>query len=165
MKGIRTKVASVALSLVFASSLLIGCEKKVQEQNTTVFNTIKNETAGANMTGTIKELTAEKYNGRLAGSEENKKAAEYIAEYFKKIGLENPKGAENYMQYYTQGTLKMKTKPTLKITDSSKNTVREFNFIDNFFVIIGSYLKVKGESTAQMYYVSSQEELKVLIKN
>ena len=49
----------------------------------------------------VKELTADKYTGRLVGTEGNKLAAEYLAEQFESYGL-LPLDENGYLQKYSQ---------------------------------------------------------------
>ncbi len=49
----------------------------------------------------IRELSSEKYTGRLTGTE-NILAVNYIVNNFKEIGLDYPQGLEDYKQFYTQ---------------------------------------------------------------
>jgi len=48
----------------------------------------------------IKELSSEKYEGRLMGTEGNERAADYIASQFEEIGLE-PVNNGSYFQTFT----------------------------------------------------------------
>ena len=48
--------------------------------------------------GHLKYLSSDELMGRMTGSEGNNKAAAYIAEHFKKLGLKAPEGAEDYYQ-------------------------------------------------------------------
>jgi len=51
--------------------------------------------------GYVEELSSEKYAGRLSGTQEYKKAAEWVASFFKKWGI-SPAGEENsYLQSFS----------------------------------------------------------------
>lgn len=53
-----------------------------------------------NLLAIIKELSSEKYMGRLVGTKENEIATQYIVDKFKEISLESPQGLDNYLQYF-----------------------------------------------------------------
>jgi aminopeptidase YwaD len=80
----------------------------------------------------MKELTSKKYKGRLAGSEGNLLATKYIANYFEKIGLENPKGLEHYMNDYFQPLVELKDKPVLQVLNKKGKVTADFNYPENF---------------------------------
>lgn len=153
------KVVSIAMTVVITSLCITGCSSTKKEDSQAVFNNIKSETKVENMANTIKELTSEKYMGRLTGSLENKMAGEYIAEHFKKIGLQSPEKIENYMQYYTQDTINMKNKPQMKVLDSSNNILKEYKFIDNYYFNLAARRKINGVAAAPMFYVSKDGDL------
>lgn len=117
MKCFNKRVTSVAISVILTASFFTGCNKTNKQDSQAVFNNIKSETKIENMTNTIKELTSEKYEGRLTGSLENKMAGDFIAEHFKKIGLQSPKDINDFMQYYKQNTIRMKNRPLMKTFD------------------------------------------------
>ncbi len=97
------------LALLTVAALIAGCTpqneniKENQGQAVITQQHIDVElVSGDRAHGTVVELTDEKYNGRLAGTTENLKAAEYIAAEFEAIGLESPKGIEGYFQHFEQ---------------------------------------------------------------
>ena len=59
-------------------------------------------------------------------------AAQYIASYFKKIGLENPKGLDMYMQSYVQPSIVLSDKPVLQVIDEDGKVINDFKYPDNF---------------------------------
>jgi hypothetical protein len=85
-----------------------------------------------NLMNIIKELTSDQYRGRLTGTKENRMAAQYIADYFKKIGLDNPKGLDTYMQAYVQPSAVLSDKPVLQVIDKDGKVINDFNYPDNF---------------------------------
>lgn len=159
MRYFNKKVTSVVISVILTASFFTGCNKTNKQDSQAVFNNIKSETKIENMTNTIKELTSEKYEGRLTGSLENKMAGDFIAEHFKKIGLQSPKDINDFMQYYKQNTIRMKNRPLMKTFDSSNNILKEYQFLDNFYFTPASRRKINGVAAAQMYYVSKEGDL------
>ncbi len=151
MKKFKNICVALLLSLVL---VLSACSTNVKETGEFSKN-LKDNINVSNLEAIIKELADEKYDGRLTGTEENLKAAEYIADYFKEIGLESPVGAEDYMQYYFQGTNHMKEKSTMVIMDSNKNIIKEFENIDDFYVNVSTYLKINGNVEGELYYINS----------
>ena len=101
----------------------------------------------ANQTSSIKKdvafLADDKLEGRKTGTEGEKKAAEYIAKRFKKMGLE-PKGTNGFYQEFT---FKPKTNPheEVKFTKNEDGTITGRNviaFLDNKAsntIIIGAH--------------------------
>lgn len=150
--------------------LTIGCsneankkETHAEETATSVFKNLNEEVFEPdNIMDVIGEFTSEKYKGRLAGTKENELAAEYIAEYFKKIGLENPQGLENYMQYYTQKVLMNNNAPKLEIIDAGGSVMNQYNFLDNFRVhTVAQNISIKGEVTAPVHVIEDSAHLRV----
>ena len=98
-------------TILLVITLLAGCQN-VEEQPTgtvTGQNIIAQNIDADRAYETVMELTKEKYNGRLAGTEENLMAAEYIAAEFESAGLESPEGITEYFQYYDQKNIVMNT--------------------------------------------------------
>lgn len=78
----------VVVIIIFASILLLYINSK--SFNTTKFN-VNNES------NTIADLTSNKYQGCLAGTEGNVEVQKYIENYFKKIGVKP--GGDNGTYY------------------------------------------------------------------
>lgn len=157
------------ISIILVISLLIGCSQDVQlenqpitteeEQSGLFVNLAEDSVDEENIYSIIEELSTSKYQGRLTGSEGNKLAAEYISAYFKEIGLENPKGLENYMQYYTQKTIDFNITPTLEIVDKEGNTIKEYEYLENFTTFIYPYSKYQGDTIGEPLIVENAELL------
>lgn len=132
---IRNRAISILVVLIIICITFTGCvqEKAASasdDSNTDIESTLSiNE---ENIMNIIKELTSEKYKGRLAGSKENHMAAQYISEYFRKIGLENPKGLSDYMQEYIQPKVSLTEKPVLQIIDKAGKVTSDFDYPENF---------------------------------
>lgn len=114
----NTAVATHESAAVPAGSLFVN----LKEENTNQDYMMK----------TIEELASEKYKGRLPGSEGNLLATQYLADSFKKLGLENPERLDNYMQYYIQPTIVLKDKPVLQIVDKKGKVLINFDYPENF---------------------------------
>lgn len=80
-------IVSIALTLL-SCMLFVACTKNVSYSCKDI----------------VQEITSGPYRGRLVGTAGNKKAAAYIADAFKKIGL-TPWTGDSYYQEYTQRTI------------------------------------------------------------
>jgi hypothetical protein len=155
----KLKSTCLLVSVFISASALLGCSSR-DDKSLQVFNNLKENTSSSSMYETVKELSSKKYEGRLTGTEENKKVEQYLADYFKSLGLESPKGADNYRQVYSQPTITMNKKPEMRVLDSGSKLVKEFNYLDNFFMIVATGLKIKGEIIAPIYHVENVDLLK-----
>jgi hypothetical protein len=95
----------------------------------------------------IKYLAADNLGGRAIGSEGEEKAAEYLAEQFKKIGLE-PKGTEGFFQPFTVSKPTNPHEEAVIGTDGEGVTGRNvIGFIDNKSentIVIGAHFDHLG---------------------
>lgn len=150
----------VCLSLVIAS--ISGCSDSSGDRAVKASAVYANETLinEESMIDTISELTSEKYAGRMAGTEGNEAAADYIAERFKSLGLSNPKGLENYMQRYPQTVITLKEAPELSIVDAGGKSIKEFNYVENFALRSLSSKTNNIDITAPLHVVEDLSELK-----
>lgn len=128
--------------------------KKSQE----VFKTLQEGTDVENVMNIIKELTAEKYEGRLTCTKGNKLAGDYIASYFKKIGLEQMEGIEDYKDYYKQKTIVLFDKPLLQVKDKNNTIIKDFKFLEDFNYLPYPGTKINGEVISEFYYVESVDD-------
>lgn len=131
------RLIAIVVILVLICSVLAGCskEKAITAEHISIPVNVNENVKDINqdkMMDTIKELTSEKYKGRLAGSEENLVATQYIVGYFKEIGLENPKALTNYMYEYFQPLVELKGKPIMQILDEKGLVSVDFNYPENF---------------------------------
>ncbi len=133
------RIISVLVALMLVMTMFTGCNEQVKGPESTssgenlqkagLFVNVNGEEESIdeeNVYGIISELTSELYTGRLAGTKGNELSAEVISEYFKKLGLENPKGLDNYLQYYDQQVAVFEDEPVLKVLDAAGNEKREF---------------------------------------
>lgn len=112
-----------------------------------------------NIMSIVEELASREYGGRLAGTDGNRKAAEYIAGYFRRIGLECPEGLENYMQPYSQRALHMHSAPTLQAVDQDGNITASLRYVQDFSVSVLPGLNIKGTVTAPAVVIDTMEQL------
>lgn len=157
----------VIVTLLLICSMLTGC---TQENAKTVSNetgyapnaaaNLKQENIQQeNIMGIVKELSSEKYGGRLTGTKANRMAAQYIAEYFKTIGLENPQGLNTYMQLYTQPSVILTDNPMLQIVDKKGKIIKDFNYVENFVLRRLSNETNAIDMEAPMYLIERPELL------
>ncbi|WP_422487261.1 M28 family peptidase [Gudongella sp. DL1XJH-153] len=78
-----------------------------------------------NIYGHISELSSEEYQGRLSGSEGDKKALLYIENYFKEIGVEPAGVNDTYFQPFTTIIPDIDTDPTFTISSEDGNLIKE----------------------------------------
>jgi len=74
-----------------------------------------------------KEISSDKYQGRLSGTEGYTESACYVANVFKSLGLE-PQGNDDnsYLEYYPTAVAYYSSTPTLKINGQSLSFFKEF---------------------------------------
>lgn len=102
MKKIR--VLSVILLGFFITGCSIGGSKDVMNQDTTAINTEAGKNVDElNVQKIMEELCSEEYTGRVAGSEENVKAGQFIKNYFESTGLEPFCEGDYYQSFETFG--------------------------------------------------------------
>jgi ABC-type dipeptide/oligopeptide/nickel transport system permease component len=83
----------------------------------------------------MEELSSEEYFGRLAGSAGNRKALDYVASYFEKIGVE-PAGLEDsYFQPFSTIIPDIDTDPSFSITSGENGIVQEFTMYEDYNII------------------------------
>jgi len=87
---------------------------------------------------TVSELTGDRFEGRRAGTQGAELTSEYIANHFNLIGL-RPAGTDGtYRTEFTLPLWELVQMPGLSLVDSSKNTLRSFEYRKDFFVMTGS---------------------------
>lgn len=122
----------IAFMLLY--SILILFWGKICKTNKITINAAENMIDETGILATIEELSSDKYKGRLAGTEENELAAQYLVDHFKKIGLVSSPKLENYVQkYYTQVQI-IKNEPVLQLEDKEGNVVKSFKYVENFVI-------------------------------
>ncbi|MBM7614561.1 M28 family metallopeptidase [Alkaliphilus hydrothermalis] len=110
--------------------------------------------------GIIQEFSSEKYKGRLAGTPENDMIVDYIANYFKEIGLESPNQLVDYRQPFNQSVLFTDRTPTIRIEDANGNTTTEFKYLMDYRILnIWQGVKIKGTATGEMVLIDDKKQL------
>jgi len=80
----------------------------------------------------IQELSSDKYRGRLAGSEGDKKALQYIEEHFRELGIE-PAGVDGtYYQPFSVMIPKIDTEPKFTVASEDGEIIREFIMYEDY---------------------------------
>lgn len=150
---------TLIISLILGGCSLANVRGSVQEQTTGFQNIKEKHINSKNIMQTIEELTSEEYKGRLAGTKGNELATNYIANYFKKIGLKNPDALENYLQHYKQKVRFTYSAPELEVVTSSGETVKKYEYIKDFTVnTYSSSFSIKGEAKGEALFVQSTEK-------
>ncbi len=130
------KIRSILALILLMILILSSCnnenqESKFKQESISNYANIDNIDE-ENLLSIVKELSSEKYKGRLTGTKENKMASQYIADKFKEIGLESPENLNNYMQDYTTQVLIIEEEPVMQIEDKDGNVVKSFKYQENF---------------------------------
>lgn len=157
--SMRKLGALLALILIILAS---ACSKNVQTSNYVkgFSNLLEESISSDNIMKTIEELSSEKYKGRLAGSNGNKLTEDYIADYFKSIGVEIPEALGSYKQTYSQTVMMTNSAPLLQILDKSGKVIKDFIYPDNFInsgTVPGT--SVKGEASGEGLVIGTRDEL------
>ncbi len=152
--------------IVIASLLLGGCAAFGKANNsdlnqTSSFENIKEKNLDSeNIMNIIKELTSEKYKGRLAGTKGNELATHYIENYFKKIELDYPGDLDNYLQHFDQKVRFTYSAPKLEVLNEAGNVEKEYEYIKEFSVNTGvTKLSIKGDAKGKGVVIENAEEL------
>ena len=133
MNKMLRRLIGLIVTLLLICAMVMGCtQENTGETNTEAVSLGKENIQQENLMNIIKELTSEQYRGRLTGTKENRMAAQYIADYFKKIGLDNPKGLDMYMQTYIQPSAVLSEKPVLQVIDNDGKVINDFSYPDNY---------------------------------
>ncbi len=156
----RYQKLCIILVLIFMAGLcLSACNTPKVSSKIVVSNNASEEIIDEeNLLSIVKELSLEKYNGRLVGTKENEMAAQYVADRFKEIGLENPKGLDNFMQDYLTQVLIINDEPIMQLEDKDGNIIKSFKYFENFLfrsLSSSSYIDIK----APLHKVDSLEDI------
>jgi ABC-type dipeptide/oligopeptide/nickel transport system permease component len=80
----------------------------------------------------IEELSSETYQGRLAGSEGDKKAREYIESYFREIGVEPAGVNETYLQPFSTIIPDIDAEPIFTIRSKDGNIIQSLSMYEDY---------------------------------
>ena len=119
--------------------LVYGCANKTE---------VKQQQVGR----IIKTLSADEMKGRHAFSSEIKKAADFIAEEFQKIGLHSLPSEDDYFQEFTIFSI-TPAKSTVRI--NGKNLTEQY-----FFGLLKEQSFLWNTSDAQLQYISSEDNFR-----
>lgn len=138
-------------------------ENHLNKSNEKELKTLKSCTNPNNIFSIIEELTSEKYKGRLIGTKENELVEDYIALYFKEIGLKNFKGLKNYKHFFKHNSAIINKQPVFKIQDKDKNLIEEFKFLMDFNMFTectATFSTINGEISGELYFLNDYEDFK-----
>ncbi len=135
--GRRRALAGTVFALLVVAALIgaVGAERA-------------DEVDLESIAGIIHELSLPAYAGRLTGTDGNWAAAEYVADYFERLGLASPDGLDGHLQPYVQPTRLMHSPPRLEILDASGSVTRQFKFITQFSPSTAPGCRISGKVTA-----------------
>ncbi len=172
----KSKTLCIICTILLTTSLFAGCNKstvnekannskiilsdkeETNEETKLVFENLNEDIEGQRVINTIKELTSEKYDGRLTGTEGNMLATEYIRNEFEKLELETLEGLDEYLQYYDQMVPYIKELPKISIVNKDGETVKELKFLEDFVVRADPDFKRKGTVKGEIIYLKDKVE-------
>ncbi|WP_192930174.1 M28 family metallopeptidase [Alkaliphilus pronyensis] len=148
------------ISILTILALMVGCTTAPASPEEMTQSLNKESIDITNTIRIIEELSSEDFDGRLTGTKGNELTVEYIENYFKKIGLDNPTGIEGYRQSYDQKVLLNESKPMIAIKDGMGNITKEFGFLSDYRkMAIFEDVKIQGEATAEMIIINNFDEI------
>ncbi|QCX33932.1 Zn-dependent exopeptidase M28 [Caloramator sp. E03] len=100
------------------------------------FNTFAESFNSENIYNTIKILSSDKYRGRLAGDKGNYLAAQYIANCFKKIGLDPLGDNGTFYQGFELIVPLLNGECSFKVLDTNGNIVKKYEYGKDFKELI-----------------------------
>jgi hypothetical protein len=109
--------------------------------------------SGRELLGYVKELSSDKYRGRLAGTPEYMLAAQYVSDKLKEWGVEPLGDKGTYFQFFKKSYVDIKDLGSVSIAYNDlkgRQTRKDYSFPDNYFPGTNSDL---GEITAEVVYV------------
>ncbi|EYE88758.1 hypothetical protein Q428_06200 [Fervidicella metallireducens AeB] len=150
------------IPILLLSFLFFGCYNKSINTSTNeqqIFDILENNISSDRILDNIKELSSKKYDGRFTGSVGNKLASDFIASYFKEIGLKSPDGIDDYKQYYQQSVLNLNSEPILKIIDANGKTLKQYKYLKDFSIIPYRNSRINGTISANGFYINDTDVL------
>lgn len=145
MMKLKSKIA-LLMTIIMLTAMLTSCSTRdveaakqiedyiqSQEQQIKSYANIEIDMLNPqNAMNIIAEFASDKYKGRKTGTAENEKAVQYIADYFKKIGLESPSSLTNYIQPYSQAVTLLEKAPKLELVDKDGKILKSYEYPNNF---------------------------------
>ena len=144
-KSIKGKMA-LLMTVIVLITMLSSCSTRdveaakeiegyiqIQEQQIKSYTNIEIDMLDIqNAMNIIVEFASDKYKGRKTGTVENEKAIQYIADYFKEIGLESPSSLVNYIQPYSQAVTLLEKTPKLELAEVDGKILKSYEYPKNF---------------------------------
>jgi len=121
-------------------------------------NTPKYTVDTNNINKILKDLTSEKMNGRLPGTDGNKEAEKYIATYFNNLGLKNPSSLTDYRQTFSHPRLFQNTAAELNIINVDGTNYK--NYVD--FMPVHAWddiFNLNGEIQAPVFLYKNKDKV------
>lgn len=140
----KRKIGAV-LSILLVSILSIIFVLTNREEK--LYKNIDVGVSSNNILTVVKELSSEKYDGRLIGTKGNELATDYIEKHFRKIGLKKPEKLNSYRQNYKQNVRMTNQAPILGTLDKNGKLENEITYIKDFSVITyNSLIRISGKA-------------------
>ena len=149
------KIFSQAIIIILLIILSLSLKTNISVENFSLTR-VKNITA---------ELSSPYYKGRLTGTEENKKAAEYIKTYLEELGIKPFQGSyyQNFKVNYPKA---LGEQPYLQVIDKDGSVVHKFtygvdyredmlNFNQNKMTFDQSNSRILGDNIIQVFQEES----------
>jgi ABC-type dipeptide/oligopeptide/nickel transport system permease component len=99
----------------------------------------------------LEALSSEKFNGRLAGSEGNIKALDYVKDYFQSIGVAAGGDNGTYYQNFNTMVPSYNSTPKLSILNKATNEIRNFKYGEDFLDVVNG-LGGSGKIQENLYF-------------
>lgn len=107
----------------------------------------------------IEELIQPQYGGRLAGTPENERAAQYIEAQFHALGLETAPKLEGYRQPFKMNVAIPKDAATLEVTGEDGHVIKQYELLKDFMPQLNLGGRLSGEDEGEMISVEKLSDL------
>ena len=101
-----------------------------------------------NIMGHIETLSSSNFQGRLAGSEGNEKALDYVKDHFKGLGIEGAGVDGSYIQPFSVLMPQIDQAPIFQMIDDSGDVTKSFEMYEDFSILLspnGSSIDFTGQ--------------------
>lgn len=144
----------IIIIIIFISSCSL--EKKDQS-----YNNFDSEVNIENLIQTVNELSSEKYQGRLTGTDGNRMAMEYVINEFESYGLDYVEKIGDYIQDYSQFVNFNEAEMIMEIVDKEGNIITQFVPYENYReALFYPECDNNDEGIVELYYVTELDQLK-----